>query len=199
MKVFANFSVSLLCVLSVSQAFAGSDFLAEQTVQIQSTRSGDVLNRTVADPKAVFERYQPALDSSSKIVRPVRVSGPNNKPVMEVSIKKCVGFICQTVDLDAVVTIREGRRAGCDRIFMLQADLARSSQQVRDVYDRLDAKMCYNASTDGKGTLLLSASAHHGPSYSQGFTQKELFKMLKMQVAPIIKALQETLKDKEKP
>src|SRR5258708_361767 len=113
MKFFTYFCAFALFYLSLSSAFAGSDFLAEQTVLIQSTNSNEVLSRTAGDPKAIFERYQPALDSSSKIVRPVQVSGPANKPVMDVSIQKCMSFVCQTMDLDAVITIREGRISSC--------------------------------------------------------------------------------------
>ena len=187
----------LTVFFTASPVFAASDFLAEAIVKIDSLRSGEVLNRVVADPKAVFEFYQPALDSGSTIVRPVQVTGPADHPVMQVSIRKCVGFICKTVDLDADVTLREGRSGGCDRSFLMVAGLARSSDIVRNVYDRLDIQICFKASADGRGVLDLSASANQAPQYSQGIVQSEMFKMLKLQVAPIVNAIDQVLRAKE--
>ncbi len=194
----ARFCLFLLgcAFLSTLPAHAESDFLAEKTVQMQSVHSSDVLSRTVADPKAIFQRYEPALDSNSEIVRELRVTGPSNQPIVQVSIRKCIAIVCKTADLDARVIIREGR-ASCDRAFRLEADLSRSSDLVTNTYDRLDVTICYKALPNGKGSVHLSASAHQSPSYDNGFMQRQMFDLLQLQVAPIIKALQETFKAKE--
>lgn len=184
-------------ILSSTVALAASDPLATQTLEITSSRSEDVLKRVAADPKAVFQRYQPALDKSSEIVRPVRISGSNQNPIMQVSIRKCMAMICKTVDLDASITVHE-TRGDCDLNYQMEADLSRSSQIVRDVYDRLDVEICYKANSNGTGKLVLKGSAHHAPKYSQGIVQGQMFKMLQMQVAPIVQALQETIKNKER-
>ena len=193
MKIFF---VMVVAAFSAANALAAADFLAQATVKMESTRSAEVIGRVAADPKAVFQRYQPALDGSSKIVRPVQVTGPADRPVMQVSIQKCVAFICETVDLDALISLQEVR-SSCDRSYRLTADLSRSSPRVRDVYDRLDVQICYKASPDGRGTLQLSAAANQAPSYSEGFVQNEMLKLLRLQVTPIVKAVELTIKAKE--
>jgi len=191
MKIFAL--VFALCAVT-APAFAASDFLAQATVEMPGNHASDVLHCLVANPKAVFEHYQPALDSSSTIVRPVEVTGTANHPIMQVSIKKCVVFICETVDLDADITIREGAQAGCDRAFQLTADLGRSSDLVRNIYSSLEIAICFKASPDGSGHLNLSASATQAEGYSQGFTQQQMFNMLKLQVEPIVAAVKAVIK-----
>jgi len=188
--------LGLMGLFLVTESRAASDFLAQRTVQIESERSADALSRLVAAPKAVFERFRLRLDDSTKITRPQRVSGPDDRPVLQVSVKKCVGFICKDVDLDAAVSVRE-TRGSCDQDFTMVADLRRSSRDVRDVYDRLDVKICYKARPDGRGSLVLSASLNHGPAYSKGFVQGEMFKLLQLQVDPIVKAVQDTLRAME--
>lgn len=175
-------------------AFAASDFLATAIVPITSYHASDVLDSLVGNPKAVFQHYQPALDSGSTIVRPVQVTGTATHPIMQVSIKKCVVFICQTVDLDADITIHEGKQAGCDRAFQLTADLGRSSDLVRNTYNSLDILVCFKASPDGRGTLNLSASAVQAAAYSQGFVQQQMFNMLQLQVQPIVAAVNAVIK-----
>jgi hypothetical protein len=189
-----KFLFLLLPALVCLPAFAGSDSLAQASVKIDNTRSGDVLNRLISNPKAVFEHFQPALDSGSTIVRPVQVTGSATHPNMQVSIKKCVAFVCETVDLDADISIREGKQAGCDRAFQLVTDLTRSSDLVSSTYDRLDTSICYKASADGRGTLTMNASANQASSYSKGFFQAQMFNMLKLQVAPIVSAVDAVVK-----
>lgn len=177
-------------------ALAGSDKLEEQVLTIRSTRSAEVLKRVADDPKAIFQRFQPGLDGSSSIVKPVTVTGTAQRPVMQVSIRKCVAFICKTVDLDATVDVREVR-GECDLNFHLFADLSRSSAIVSDMYDSLEVGICYRGQPDGTGKLMLSPSVRHGAKYDTGIVQREMFKFLKLQVPPIVKAIQETLKAKE--
>ncbi len=188
----------LICLLSLSPdfAFAAADALEEQTLQIPSERSEELLKLVIADPRAVFLRYRPALDSGSKLVKPVRISGSKESPVMQLSIRKCVAILCQTVDLDATISVRE-ISGNCDLNFHLVADLTRSSATVSDIYDRLDVALCFRAQRSGSGSLAIGASAHHGPQYARGFVQGEMFKLLKLQVPPIVKAFQEVLKEKE--
>jgi hypothetical protein len=190
----ALLAIALILLGTSTAAFADSDFLAQATIQIDNPHSSEVLNRLVANPKAVFEHYQPALDSGSTIVRPLQVTGSATHPIMQVSIRKCVLFVCQTADLDADVTLREGKQAGCDRAFQLVANLSRSSDLVRNTYDRLDAALCYKANANGTGSLNCSASGNHASTYSQGFAQEQIFQMLQLQVQPIVSAVQSVLK-----
>lgn len=185
-----------LLALVAQPAFADSTFLAEKIIPLNSTRANDVLDRTAADIRMVFQKFELALDSSTKIVVPKKVTGTPTRPVMTVTAKKCVLFVCETIALDAESDIREVSGA-CDRDFILTSNLGRSSQQLRDIYDRLEVSVCYKAGQDGKGTLKLVGHARHAAKYNEGLIQKELFKMLQLQVAPLSKALQETLKAKE--
>lgn len=188
-------SMCIFGLLTVS-AHAESTFLAQKTIGMESTRSSEVLDRALADMRMVFQKFQLSLDSSSSIVVPKKVTGSASRPVMTVTIKKCILFICETLDLDAEVEAREVR-GNCDRNFLITANLSRSNPKVRDVYDSLDVSLCYKTAAGGKGSLLLVGSAHHSQSYDQGFLQKEIFKMLQMQVEPLVKAVQVTLKAKE--
>ena len=184
-------------LLFSTTTFAASDFLAEQNIRMESTRSRDVLDKTAADPKAVLLHYQPVLDSGSQIVRPVRVTGTAKNPVLQMSVKKCVGPYCQTIDLDAAFSVHTVR-GDCDVNYQMVADLNRSTDMLRDLYDELNVQICYQGQADGRGSLNIRGSVHQGPKYAQGMIRDELFKMLRMQVAPVVKALQETFKEKER-
>jgi hypothetical protein len=192
--VLSLFALSLLPLA----ASAESTFLAEKTIPVNTTRSSAVLDRTLADLRMLFQKFQFVLDSSTKYVVPKKVSGTPSKPVVTATVQKCVAlFICETIELDAEIQVQEVR-GKCDRDFVITVNLARSSQKLRDIYDRLDVNACYKASGDGKGTLKLAGFAHHSPRYESGMVQRMLFDMLQMQVAPIVKAMQETLKAKDK-
>lgn len=188
-------SALVLSTFSIS-AHAESTFLAQKTIPVNSTRSNEVIDRTLADMKMVFQKFELALDSQTKIVKAKEVSGSAARPIMTVTVKKCIAFICETMDLEAAVDAREVN-GKCDRDFVITANLSRSSDKVREVYDRLDTNICFKASADGKGSLLLVGYAHHAATYRDGFIQKELFKMLQLQVNPLVKAVQDTLKAKD--
>ncbi len=194
MKVSFLFTLVLGTICVTAQA--DSTFLAQKTIPVSSTRSSEVIDRTLDDMRMVFQKFEMALDSQTKIVTPKKVTGSAGRPVMTVTVRKCILFICETMDLEAAIDAREVS-GKCDRNFMITANLSRSSEKVREVYDRLDTNVCYKAIPDGKGTLLLVGYAHHASTYQEGFIQKELFKMLQLQVAPLVKAVQETLKAKE--
>lgn len=185
---------AVLAVVS-SNAFAASDPLTRTALRVPGPQGEVVLERTVSDLRAIFEKFVPGLDSSSTITKPLSVTGPADRPVVKVSIRKCVVLVCETVDLDAEATIREVS-GPCAKNYLLQADLSRSSASLADIYDRLDVAGCYKPSDDGSGTLSLDASAHQAPRYSQGFVQGEIVKMLELQVGPITKAIQDTMKAK---
>ena len=179
--------------LASTFAGSGSDPLAQTSVLVPGPRGDAALDRSLADLKGIFQRFVPGLDSSSEIVKPLVVSGSPNRPLVTVSIRKCVAFLCQTVDLDASAEIRE-LSGPCARNYLLRVDLSRSSPSLADTYDRLDVIGCYQTRGDGSGTLYLEASAHQAPRYSQGLVQREIVKMLGLQVAPITKAIQESLR-----
>lgn len=180
--------------LSVSTLAAPEhDFLAQKNLSIQSPNPLRVFELTAESPKAIFQRYKPKLDSGSKITSPLQVGGTETNPTIKVSIRKCVAFICQTVDLDAEVTIRE-TSGSCKKNYAMYADLRRSSSTLADTYDRLDVTICYQQSKPNEAQLQLAAYAHRAAKYSGGVVQKEIMDFLQLQVQPITQALAETLR-----
>jgi len=129
-----KFSFIFAVALSIHSftAAADSTFLAQKTISINNTKSSEILDRTVADARMVFQKFQMALDSSSKIIVPKKITGTPTRPVMTITVEKCVFIVCQTIELDAEVEVSE-TRGKCDRNFMITANLARSSAQLRDV------------------------------------------------------------------
>lgn len=191
-----SFAAIALSVLVSSAAKAESTFLAQKSIPMQSTRSNELLDRTLADLRMVFQRFQFALDSSTTIVVPKKVTGTAERPVMTVTVKKCILFICETMVLDAEVSAREVS-GSCTRNFQIHSNLGRSDHKVRDIYDSLDVSVCFKEGREGRNTLTFVGHAHHGPGYRQDFVQQELVKMLQLQVEPLVKAVQDTLRAKE--
>lgn len=183
---------ALLFLVSVAQANT-HDALAKKSLTYQAADPSRVLTLTADNPKALFERYRPKLDSSSKITSPLQIGGTRDNPVIKVSIRKCVTFICQTVDLDAEVALSP-ISGSCDKNYFLQADLRRSSDTLSDVYDRLDVTICFKNTKSGEGQLQLVAQARRAPSYSGGVVQKQIMDFLQLQIDPIVSALAETLR-----
>ena len=178
-----------------SVAAADSDFLAQENINIGTTPDS-TLDQVMNDIRAVFYKYKPAVDSSTKITKALRVTGSAAHPILQVSMEKCVVFYCQTVDMDAEVSLTQvqGR---CERNLLLNVDLAKSSKVLTDVYDHLTVGICLSRTRDGQGTLKMIGEAHHAAQYSAGIVQKQIFGLLKLQVKPIVKALNDTLKEKK--
>ena len=193
---------SILCLfvmigslVGFSAKAADSDFLAQETINIGTT-SDATLDRVTNDIRSVFYKYKPAVDSSSKITKQLRVGGSSTHPVLQVSIQKCVLFVCKVVDLDAEVSITQVQ-GHCARNLLMNVDLAKSSTMLTDVYDHLNVGICLSRTRDGQGNLKMIGEAHHAAQYSSGIIQKQIFGLLQLQVKPIVKALIETINEKK--
>ncbi len=185
--------IGLTTWLMSSFAFAaGSDFINQTRLTITGANPAQTLEWTAEDLQAVFYKYKPALDSGTRIVRPLVIGGTRREPTLSITLEKCVLFVCQTVDLNADVSITPSQ-GSCSRNMVMKVDLNRSSQILTDVYESIDVTACLN----GK-TLDLRAEARHASKYSTGPVQQETFKMLKMQIDPIVKALDATLRENAK-
>ena len=171
---------------------ATSDSIGKLQIKITSNNSEVVLNKTLGDIRAIFQRYQPALDSQTKIKSPTKVSGSSTRPFFEVTLEKCVLILCQTVDMRADISVKDSE-GKCTKNLVLRADLTRSSEILSNVYDSLDVGVCYQRSADGQGTLTLTGSAHHAPKYSGGPIQSEIYQLLKLQLNPIANATKKVL------
>lgn len=190
MKVSLGMFLWAICASIVCQA-AASDPLAKESFSYSANDPGLVLEKTAANLKAVFKRYQPALDSSTTIVSPLKVGGSDSRPTINVVLKKCVLFVCETVELDASISMRDV--AGkCQRQFVLDADLRRSSKTMSDNYQALKVDICYRSSGQ-KGQIDIDAFAVRAPTYSEGVVTDEILKMLVLQVKPMSEALRKTL------
>ena len=86
---------------------AGSDLLARKSFEFRAASPDAVLEKTVSDLRGVFRLYKPALDSSTKLIRPLVVGGSASHPTINLVAKKCGLFICKEVELDASISIRE--------------------------------------------------------------------------------------------
>ncbi len=180
--------IALLLAGSVAQA-AGSDFITQKKLKVSGADPIKTVERTTDDLRSVFEKYQPALDADTRVVRPLQIKGSRREPTMSMSLEKCVLFICQTVDLNADMST-EPAKGSCDRNFVMKIDLERSSQLVTDLYQSIDVKACLKGSS-----LELRAEAIHAPRHERGPLQEEAFRLLKAQIDPIMKALNTSLKE----
>lgn len=190
MRISVLIPLLAICASVVSQA-ASSDPLAKESFFFTASDPGLVLEKTAGNLKAVFKRYQPALDSSTTIVSPLKVGGSDSRPTINVVLKKCVLFVCETVELDASISMRDV--AGkCQRQFVMDADLRRSSKAMSDNYQALKVDICYRSSGQ-KGQIDIDAFAIRAPSYSEGVVTDEILKMLGLQVKPMSEALRKTL------
>lgn len=192
MKTLSLKFIALVSLTALSLPLLANDKLATGQLTINSNDSEAVLDRTLDDLRAVFRRLRPNPDGG-QWVKELVVSGTKRNPVMQMSLKKCVFGICETVDLDADVTAREVR-GECDRNFIVEADLSRSSQMLTDHYRRLDTTICFNKSSNGKGTLTAVATAIRAPGFKKGIVQREILSTLKAQATPIIRAVDDSLK-----
>lgn len=186
--ILAQFIFSLIPLL-----YVGSDHLGTHALQIQRRDSQLVLDQLTGDIKSVFQHYVPAVDSESTIVVPLQVTGSSSNPELRMSVRKCKFGFCKTVDLTALISLRESSQGNCDRFYTLTADLTRSSQILTDVYDSLNVGICYARASDGSGSLAMSASARHASTYSRGTIQRQIFEMLQLQIEPITRALEISL------
>lgn len=188
MKAFF-FTVSILIS---SLAVAGDyDLLGNQVVTYKAANPEQILFKTVANLKSIFDKYKVQTDSSSRITSPLRVAGTAINPTMQVGIQKCVLFICKDVDLNAIMAIQEVR-GSCQRTFTLVVDLSKSRGVLIDNYDRLDVGICYNAK-DQDAQIAVQVNAHHAKTYQPGEVQNEVYKLLKIQIPALADALSKTL------
>jgi hypothetical protein len=187
MKILAFTFVLLFPLLT----FAKEDLLDKSELVIKSERFGDVISLTAENLKDVFMGYKIALSQGLSIVKPLVVSGTQAGPNIRVSLKKCVTIVCNTVDLDADLSITkvEGR---CDENFFLKADLQKSSYTLTEVYDYFYTTICANRSAQG-AKVSLTSYAFRARTYSGGIVASTIRDILQIQITPILKSLQTEL------
>jgi hypothetical protein len=191
MKLKLTLICALFSYLSLAHAF--DDFLSKEELEIKSIKYEQVVELTAINLKPVFDHYKIALGSGFSIVRPLQVLGTNSNPILQGTLKKCIAFICQDVDLDASVTITK-IHGPCDVNYFLKADLSRSSHWLTGEYEYFATTVCANHSADGaKGTL--NSYAHRASTYGGGPIASTIFNFLLLQIEPIMNSLHARLNE----
>ena len=184
--------VLCLASLQIVPAFGGTaDRLAKTEFTFTANNPDRVLEATVEKLKDVFQRYRPVVDSSTTIISPLQVTGSQSNPRLRMTAKKCVLFQCQTVELDASVTIREVS-GSCRQNYVLDADLTRSGEILAKNYEALKVNICYGSART-TGRVQGEAFAMRAPTYGGGVIANEILKMLNLQVQPMSQAIKESL------
>jgi hypothetical protein len=173
----------------------GMDFLERAQLTVNFQNSEGLSQKATEDLQALFSKFQFAIANDTKVIAPMKISGTQSRPILTIGIRKCVAFICESAFIDAEITMRpvSGK---CDRNWMMEMDLARSGDNVREIYSRILIPTCYiNHPNNNGGYLTFEGWAEHGPKYDTGIKQRTMMKFLKNQVQPMVKALDERLKD----
>jgi hypothetical protein len=165
--------------------------IATKSFKYSADDPNQVLESTITKLRSVFKRYRPAFDSGTTVVKPLVVSGTEANPRLQITAKKCVLFVCETVELDALIFLDEvsGR---CTRNFILTADLSRSSEILVKNYRALKVNICFEQN-GGSAQLRIDAFAEQGAQHSPGTITNEIFKMLSLQIPPMTSALIQSL------
>lgn len=169
------------------------DPVSQGSVEIDMPNAEEALLRTVADVRGVLVLFEPAVTGDVRIVEPKRVTGSKENPRMTMSVEKCIGIFCQTIDLVADVSVK-AVKGNCKYNWEMDLDIVRSSSMVVDQYDRLQIDACYTARTDRQGTLTLNGKIRRGPRYSKGTIQKAILDVLKAQFPPMSEAFRKSLR-----
>lgn len=184
----------VICFLisPIATALAGpADRLVKTEFTFSAENPDRVLEATVEKLKDVFKRYRPVVDSGTTIISPLQVTGSQANPRLRMTAKKCVLFQCQTVELDASVTIREVSGT-CRQNYVLDVDLTRSGEILAKNYEALKVNICYGAARS-TGRVQGEAFALRAPTYGGGIIANEILKMLNLQIQPMSQAIKESL------
>ena len=201
LNLLASISVRCLAIVTAAVAFqssahaiqqAGTEMLAREAVYFSSSNGDTVLLNTAADLRSFFQRFHPAVDSSSRILSGPVVSGSTKNPRLQVSIQKCVLVICKTVELDSYISAAVVH-GPCARNLIVTTDLTRSSQILSGLYDALEVHICLNPNSQYGSELRAVAVAHQAPTYSRGPIQRTALQILQLQAPNMIQALKESL------
>lgn len=176
-----------------AQVFAQTgEVLLQKTLTLKAPDIAQVLAKTESNIKVFAENFNVRLDSKSKITTPRQVIGPVLQPVYKISVKKCVFFICQTIDLDAEFSLKKVT-GQCNFNYLLRVDLQRSSALLADLYSAISAGICVQKSATG-GVASVQVNLLHAPNYSTGIVQKQAFELISLQGESILETVKTVMK-----
>jgi hypothetical protein len=191
MKKHLGYLIALVLIGSICLG-ADADFLAADTLNYQSANAKLTLFKTARNLKDLFSRYQPGVDSSLEIITPPVVSGPNETPRLQTTLRKCVFVICKTVLVAADIQI-QNVDGSCEHNLLMTANLAASSPLLKDNYKAFTVEICFNSMAKTRAQLLVQAYALYADSHSEGPVQAASFNVLQLQIRPMIQALRSSL------
>jgi hypothetical protein len=178
---------------------AQADKLGSLEISINSVKSEILLERMVNEVRTVFHNYKPGVDATTRIVSMPKVTGSSTHPFVNASMEKCVRVLvvdqCQTVDLNADVTVTS-EKGQCAKNLLLKADISKSSSLLSDQYSELRFHICFNRSGNGKGSLRIVGDAVIAPPRGGIVLPVKdiVLDVLKLQLDPIGEAIKKTLK-----
>jgi hypothetical protein len=194
--------VSLLFVGSISisknavaEFNTDMDYLDRAQLAINYRNSEALSQLVTEDLKALFWHFRFNIGKDTEILSPLRLTGSQNRPIINIGIRKCFTFVCETGVIDAEITMRpvSGR---CHRNWLMEMDLGRSSDNVKLVYSRILIPACYmNNPNNSGGNLTIEGWAVRGVKYESGVKQRTMMRFLKNQLQPLTNAFQERLKE----
>lgn len=150
------------------------------------------VENALLDLAGLFDRYRVRLDSTTRLLSPLRRSGSKTKPVIKAKIEKCVFIVCERARLVGFATVRE-YNGKCDRNWEINLDLARSDRIISDVYDSLQVRACFHHRRGSRATLKLTGYVGKSRAYQSGFTQNTIYAFLKRQVPAVVLAFKKNL------
>lgn len=168
-----------------------ADVLGQGALELKSPTAQAQINAAMSDLKAILGNFRLALDGGTRITQAPTLGGTTDHPVYKVSVRKCVLFVCQNVDLDVEFSLLQASGM-CAQNLLLSGDLTRSSTSVTDSYSHFQVSVCINPTADG-AALTLKGFAARSDRFQSGTIQSQVLSMLKLQFPAVMNALKVTL------
>lgn len=182
-----------LLVLCTSLFAQAQDALLQKNLNVVSDQYDQVLLKTEANVKIFVDNFNVQLASGSKITSPKTVTGTILNPVLKISVKKCVLFVCNTIDLDSEFSlVKNPPSTNCDNSYTLLGDLRRSSQLLTDNYTDLNTAICLKKNATG-ALATLTVTLVRSKDYNSGVVQSEILKFVKLQSNAVIESFSKVL------
>jgi hypothetical protein len=196
MKSIFSILFAITCAVSApAEAWAESDSLQDRPIEISSPNLEQTVDGLASSPSAIFRNYQPRIPSDMTQTSPLVVSGSPSRPILKMSLRKCV-LLCATVNMRGIVNIESvSPKRSCNKQFLMTMDLRNSDLLLSDTYDAINADICFKKGANGKDVLSINAEARRGRSYSvtPDAVAGSIFNFLKAQIPAITSAMKATL------
>lgn len=171
----------------------GQDLILKRSFQLKSENLQQALHIVSDDLRPLVEAFEVRLDSGSEIVKRKRIIGGAERPILKTSIKKCVLFACETVDLDAEFSL-QASKGRCDLNYKLKADLRKSSEFLTGTYSEILGHICMNRNSEG-AKLQLTVELVRGEDYFSNPIQKVMYNFISLQADSMIASFLKVMKD----